>query len=33
MDYIDGGGFLFEGYEGEIVFVYLWEKMIIDMSF
>lgn len=33
MDYINGGGFLFEGYEDDIVFVYLWEKMIIDVSF
>ena len=32
MDYINGG-FLFDGYEDDIVFVYLWEKMIIDMSF
>ncbi len=32
MEYFNGG-FLFEGYEDDIVFVYLWEKMIVDISF
>ena len=32
MEYFNGG-FLFDGYEDDIVFVYLWEKMIIDTSF